>query len=103
MSSLADKLGNSGEILEGFLQSRIIPKLEGEAGSQRKVRTGTYSGTWAAEQVDEDSAQVTTDAEYWVWLEFGNSRGLVGKPVVGEAVAVINSELGAYLAGALTV
>lgn len=103
VQDVIEKLGGAGEMLANFLEQRIIPILRSEAGSQRRVRTGTYMNTWEAEQEDAESAVVTTEAPYWTYLEFGTSRGIEPMPVVGDAVDAIHDELGAYLSNAMSV
>jgi hypothetical protein len=100
---LEGKLGSPGEILAQFLQSDIIPELEAEAGSQRNVRTGTYSGTWEAHQEGVSEAVVTSDAPYWKFLEWGTSRGIKPKMVVLKVILDIPERLMQYIGEALEV
>ena len=98
---LDGKLGAMGEMLTVFLQSDVIPELESESASQRNVRTGTYSGTWQAENESELSSVVTSEAPYWKFLEWGTSRGIKPKMVVLKVIADIPERLVQYVATAL--
>ena len=101
MEDLREKLGSFGTMIADYLKSSTIPQLEAEAGSQRKVRTGTYMGTWEAEQDGEDAAVVTTEAYYWKFLEYGTSRGIQPKPVVSDVLSSLGEDLEQYLERAL--
>lgn len=95
------KFGSLGELLRQFLDDRAVPALEAEAGSQRNVVTGTYSGSWLTDVEDEFTAIVTTDAFYWVFLEYGTHRGIKPKPVVMEVVRAMIGDLGPFIVDAL--
>jgi hypothetical protein len=100
LAKVEGALGEFPEMIGDFLDDRVVPVLEAEAASQRKVRTGTYSGTFEV-QIEVDGASVTTEAYYWVFLEYGTSRGIKPKPVVGEAVLGMVPDLAVYLGTAL--
>ena len=99
---LMDKLGSFAEAVVGFMEDYTIPQLESESASQRNVITGTYSGTWQAEAQGDDEVDVTTNAYYWVYLEYGTSRGIKPKMVVGAVVASMPGDLVQYLTNYLT-
>lgn len=101
LSDLEGKFESVGDMLVQFLGDRVVPQLEAQSGSQRNVKTGTYSGTWRAEQEGDKAATVTTEAPYWRFLEDGTSRGIQPKPVVAEVVATIPGELSDFLTGAI--
>jgi len=100
MDDVMDRLAEIPDYVEDYIESAVIPTLEAEAASQRNVRTGTYAGTWEVES-DDDSVSVTTDAYYWPYLEYGTSRGIQPKAVVGVAVDQIKTELPNYIIQAL--
>jgi hypothetical protein len=101
MAKIKDKMENSGGFLEQFLENRVVPQLESQSASKRRVRTGTYSTTWEARSDSANSAEVTTDAYYWGYLEYGTSRGIKPVPVVGGVIQNIQDDLVHYVAGVL--
>ncbi len=98
-----DRFENMGDILTQFCQSRVIPELNSEAGSQRQVRTGRYMEDWSVEQTDESSATISTDAFYWKFLEYGTSRGIQPKPVVHDVLERVLPEVSEFISGALDI
>ena|SRR5712692_10199978 len=102
-TELHEKFGELGSLLEEYAQTEIVPVLEAEAASQRKVRTGRYSGTWESSERDERSAIITTEAFYWIFLEFGTSRGIEPKAVAEQGVKEIKRGIQDYLVQALDI
>ena len=100
MDAQKERFGDMGDMLEQFLDSQIIPQLEAQAGSQRKVHTGLYSGSWEASAIDDNSAVVTTDAYYWVFLEFG-TKYIAPVPVVQDVAKEMGEPLTEYISEAL--
>jgi hypothetical protein len=103
IESITEKFGSMGEIFEQGLDTIFIPRLEAEAGSQRKVRTGTYAYTWEALAEGDDSAIIRTEADYWIYLEYGTSRGIAPKPVVQLVVGSSISDFMEYVVNSVFV
>jgi hypothetical protein len=100
-SDLQDRFNDIGDILQQFLASEVVPALEAEAASQRKIRTGRYSSGWFSEQQDESTAAVVNDdAPYWFFLEFGTHK-MQGKPVVQTVLDDTMPELPNFITRAL--
>ena len=99
---IREKFENLGNFLNQFLGDRVVPRLQAESASQRRVRTGLYSGSWQNLQDTSSSAMVINSAFYWKFLEFGTSRGIRPVPVVGDVIQgnLIN-DLVEYLGTAL--
>ena len=95
------KFGTLPEIIATFADEAVIPQLQSEAGSQRNIITGTYEGTWDV-VASESEVDITTNAEYWVFLEYGTSRGIQPKPVVHEVAQTIPQDLGPYILRGVT-
>jgi hypothetical protein len=130
-AQIEEKFGAMGDFLQQFLENRIIPQLQSEAGSERRVITGKYMNDWQARS-EGQGAVVETDAYYWVFLEYGTGdkpramgfrkpvnprfrargalsegsfmrtgQGIQPKPIVAEALANMGDDLTHFLAEAL--
>jgi hypothetical protein len=99
--ALNEIFSNWSDLIEQFLDQYTIPELQAESGSQRQVRSGTYSGTWEVQVESSDEVSITTEADYWIYLEYGTSRGIAPKPVVGQVIQQVPDEIGEFLSKAL--
>lgn len=86
ISELANVFADFGNIVAEFLEEEIVPVLQDRAAGERNVRTGMYSGDWDVE-TNADSVDVVTPAYYWIFLEYGTSRGIRPVPVVHESAS----------------
>ena len=84
ISDLQAKIQGAPQHIGDFAESDIVPTLEAYASTERNVITGTYAGTWEV-VVDGNVIQITTEADYWVFLELGTQK-ITAKPVVHDAV-----------------
>ena len=98
---IKDKMGDLGEVYRQFLDDRVVPKLQSEAGSQRNVITGKYMNDWEAQADGPDSASVITDAYYWVYLENGTSRGIKPKPILPTVFEEVMADMTQYVVESL--
>ena len=101
MQNLLEKLGGISEIIATYCDESVIPALQAGAGSARHIRTGTYEGSWEVEQNGKE-VDISTEAYYWIFLEYGTSRGIKPKPVVAPVVDIIVKELPGYIVQELT-
>lgn len=92
MNKLKAKIGNMAEFIADFAESDLVPILEGLASSERNVITDTYASTWEVTPRSDTEVIVTTDAEYWVYLERG-TKYIKGIPVVGKAAYAARQDL----------
>jgi hypothetical protein len=92
MKRLQEKMSTSAEFIADFCESNLIPVLTELASSERNVITGTYADTWEVTPTSDTKVIVTTDAEYWIYLERG-TKHIKPIPVVAQAVQEVMDTL----------
>lgn len=93
MSTVQDALSNIGEGLKEAVDAIVMPDLLMLSQTLYNVQTGAYSTGWYDVQLDSDSVMIDNLTMYAQALETGNSRGLVGRNVLQQALADTTDDL----------